>query len=88
MTELYNRPFEWTGRHIVSVTSGYRLRYQLFPKDNILSKAAALVKITSTLGRWFTESSRAGTVVHGNHPISVRSLALVRSFDLNSLSPG
>jgi hypothetical protein len=35
-------------------------------------KAFAAAKIRIDSGRWFTERSRGGFVVHGNNPISVR----------------
>ena len=36
--------------------------------------APAVVRSGLTESRWFTESSRSGTVVLGNHPYSVRCI--------------
>ena len=42
--------------------------------EHIWPKASAVAKICLAAWRWFTERSRSGIVVHGNHPIGVRPM--------------
>ena len=38
------------------------------------AKATAVTRVGTAAWKWFSESSRSGTVVLGNHPYSVRRI--------------
>jgi len=40
--------------------------------EHILPKSLTVAKVCLTAWKWFTESSRSGAVVLGNHPYSVK----------------
>ena len=53
------------------------------PFGHKLPKASAVAGAGAPAWKWFSESSRSGNVVHGNHPISVRC-TLETSTQINS----
>ena len=50
-------------------------------------KAAAAAKFIVCSGRWFTESSRAGIAVPGNHPFSVMPFGVLPIMRMNPPGP-
>jgi hypothetical protein len=61
-------------QNVITTTSGY-WSVTTVHVGHIVHKATAVTRVGRAAQKWFPESSGSGTVVLGNHQISVRSTA-------------